>query len=393
MSERPSRLRSALFSLITLLIGSILALFLLEGLLRLHNPFQARIKGNRIVLLTNMQYRIKNDIIPSLDPEVTMTRNSLGFRGPDPPPDFAGKLSIITVGGSTTQCFFLSDDKTWTARLAADLEPAFHDLWVDNAGLDGHSTYGHLVLMEDQIAKLHPKVVVFLIGANDVGRDPDVEFDAENVKGSISFHSPTAFVKSLSPYSEVASLVAGLYRSANAYKHGLMHQKIDLKDFHPTGSLPPGTEEKYLAEYAAPHYLTGYEDRIKKLISVSRSNQIEPVLVTQPLLDGGGIDDVTGVDLATIEVGPNRSGKMAWDLQEIYNDVTRRVGREQNVQVIDLARRLPKSSRNFYDFIHFTNEGAQAVADILAQDLCPSLKLRDAAYATPTGCESIRSSN
>jgi hypothetical protein len=265
-------------------------------------------------------------------------------------------------------------------------------LWVNNAGLDGHSTYGHLVLMEDQIAKLHPKIAIFLIGANDVGRDPEVEFDAENVKGSVSFRSPTAFIKSLSPYSEVASLVAGLYRSANAYKHGLMHQKIDLKDFHPTGTLPPGTEETYLAEYAAPHYLAGYEDRIKKLISVSRSNQIDPILVTQPLLEGGGIDDVTGVDLATIEVGPNRSGKMAWDLQEVYNDVTRGVGREQNVQVIDLARRLPKSSRNFYDFIHFTNEGAQAVADILAQDLCPSLMSRDGAYATPAGCGSIRSS-
>jgi lysophospholipase L1-like esterase len=382
-----------MFGLVTFLIGSILALLLLEGLLRIHNPFQARIKGNRIVLLTNKTYHIKNDVIPVLDPVVTMTRNSLGFRGPDPPADLANKLSIITVGGSTTQCFFLSDDKTWTARLAADLEPSFHDLWVDNAGLDGHSTYGHLVLMEDHIAKLHPKVVVFLIGANDVGRDPEMEFDSENVKGSVSFHSPTAFIKSLSPYSEVASLVAGLYRSANAYKHGLMHQKIDLKAMHPIGTLPPGTEEKYMDEYAAPHYLAGFEDRIGKLISISRNNGIEPVLVTQPLLEGPAIDDVTGVDLGTIEVWSNRSGKMVWDLQEVYNDVTRRVGREHNVQVIDLARRLPKSSRNFYDFIHFTNAGAQAVADILAQDLCPFLASRIPGYATPAGCGLTRSSN
>jgi lysophospholipase L1-like esterase len=393
MSERPSRLRSALLGLITLVLGCLAAVLLLEGLLRFHNPFQARIKGNRIVLLTNKQYHIKNDIIPSLDPVVTVTRNSLGFRGPDPPADLASKLSIVAVGGSTTQCFFLSDDKTWPARLAADLEPAFHDLWVNNAGLDGHSTYGHLVLLEDQVVKLHPKVVVFLVGANDVGRDPEVEFDAENVKGSVSFHSPTAFIKSLSPYSEVASLIANLYRSANAYKHGLMHQKIDLKEFHPIGTLPPEAEEKYLAEYAAPRYLTGYEDRLRKLISISRTNGVEPVLVTQPLLEGPAVDEVTGVDLASIEVWPNRSGKMVWDLQEVYNDVTRRAGREQNVQVIDLARRLPKSSRNFYDFIHFTNAGAQAVADILAEDLCPSLRLRNPAYAAPAGCLSARPSN
>jgi lysophospholipase L1-like esterase len=244
--------------------------------------------------------------------------------------------------------------------------------------------------MQDHIVNLHPKMVGFLIGANDIARDPDEEFDAENVKGRVSLHSPAAFVKSLSPYSEVASLVAGLYRSANAYKRGLMHQKIDLKALPAVGPLPPGTEEKYLSENASPHHLAGYADRVRKLISISRDNGIEPVLVTQPLLEGFGVDEVTGVDLGTIELAPGRSGKMSWDLQEVYNDVTRSVGREQNVQVIDLAQRLPKSSRNFYDLIHFTNAGAQAVADILAQDLCPVLKSRNPAYATSSECGAPR---
>jgi len=343
MGERRSRARAALLDLIVLCLGSLIAVLLLEALLRLHNPFQARIKGNRIVLLTNTQYHIRNDIIPSLDAVITFTRNSLGFRGPDPPANFASQLSIITVGGSTTQCFYLSDGNTWTARLGADLEPSLKNLWINNAGLDGHSTYGHLVLMEDHIARLHPKVVVFLIGANDVRREPDAEFDAENVKSRISFHSPTAFIKSLSPYSEVASLVANLYRSASAHNSGLWHHRIDLKTMPYLGPLPPGAEQKCLAEFAPPHYLAGYEVRIRKLMMISRSNRIEPVLVTQPLLAGPQIDDVTGVDLGRVEFAPGTSGNMAWDLQEVYNDVTRRIGREQRVQVIDLARKLPKS--------------------------------------------------
>jgi lysophospholipase L1-like esterase len=393
MPERPSRLRSLFLNLITFVVSCVIALALLEVLLRVHNPFQARIKGNRIVLLTNKTYKIKNDVIPTLDPVVAVTRNSLGFRGPNPPADFAKQLSIVSIGGSTTQCFFLSDDKTWTARLGAHLQPAFHDLWINNAGLDGHSTYGHLVLLEDQIVKLHPKVAVFLIGANDVGRDPEGEFDAENVKGSVYFRSPTAFVKSLSPYSEVASLVAGLYRSANAYKHGLMHERVNVKDFHPIGFLPPDAEEKYLAKYASPHYLTGFEERIGKLISICKANGILPVLITQPRLEGDAIDDVTGVNLGSIELGPGRNGKMAWDLQEVYNDVTRRVGRQQNVQVIDLARRLPKSSRNFYDFVHFTNAGAEAIGEILAEDLCPTLKSQFPANATAAACPAPTRSN
>src|SRR5579871_2002617 len=130
-TSAPSRLRSIAVNLLALGIGLVAALLLLEVLLHFYNPFQARIKGNRIVLLTNKQYHIKNDIIPSLDPVVYQTRNSVGFRGSNPPPDLASKLSIISVGGSTTQCFFLSDGKTWTALLGQRLNNSFHDVWVN----------------------------------------------------------------------------------------------------------------------------------------------------------------------------------------------------------------------------------------------------------------------
>ena len=88
MPERPSRLRSLFFNLITFVVSCVIALALLEVLLRVHNPFQARIKGNRIVLLTNKTYKIKNDIIPTLDPVVAVTRNSLG---PPPPVSSNGR--------------------------------------------------------------------------------------------------------------------------------------------------------------------------------------------------------------------------------------------------------------------------------------------------------------
>jgi len=341
----PGWLRSTAINLIVLVAGILVASLILEGLLRWHNPFQVRIKGNRIVLLTNTQVHINNDIIPTLDPSITITRNSLGFRGPNPPPDFESYLTIFTVGGSTTQCFFQSDDKTWTARLGNNLERSFRNVWINNAGLDGHSTYGHLVLLEDIIRPLHPKVVLFLVGANDVARDPDAEFDSENVKGTISFQSPTAFVKSLSAYSEVAALIANSYRSLNAYKHGLRHSYLDLTK-EPYIDVPVDEQKRYV-EHNSGHYLQLFQDRLQRIIEVSRTNNIDPVLITQPLLAGDGIDDVTHVDLARVTTSPGHNGKMYWDLLEAYNDVTRRVGREQNVQVIYLARKLPKTSRYF----------------------------------------------
>jgi hypothetical protein len=41
--------------------------------------------------------------------------------------------------------------------------------------------------------------------------------------------------------------------------------------------------------------------------------------------------------------------------------------------VIDLARELPKNSKYFYDYVHFTNEGAEVVAEIVFKNLYPWL--------------------
>ena len=359
-----------------------MALLLLEVLLHFYNPFQARIKGNHIVLATNKTYHIKNDIIKGLDPEITVTRNSLGFRGPNPPADMTKYLTIVTVGGSTTQCFFLSDDKTWTARLGNELEKSLAPVWINNAGLDGHSTRGHIVLLEDFILPLHPKVALFLVGANDVASSSMGEWDAENVKSGLLFDSPKAFIKSLSAYSEIVALLLNGYRSYTAYQAGLIHQKIDLKQ---QGYLDISEEEqrKHFEENANAAYLKGYEERLKRIIELCQKGGIEPLFITQPLLAGFGTDDVTGVDLARIHAnGPRQTGKMYWDVVEAYNDVTRRVGQESNVPVIDLAKQMPKSSRYFYDFIHYTPQGAQAIADIIDRSLCPKLQSKFPQYLT-----------
>ena len=377
-----SLLRSLLGKVFLLLLGTFLALLLLEVLLQIHNPLQARIKGNRIVLTTNKTYHIKNDIIKGLDPEITVTRNSLGFRGPNPPQDSGKYLSIVTIGGSTTQCFFLSDDQTWTARLGQHLNESFSPVWINNAGLDGHSTHGHLVLLEDFIVPLHPKVAIFLIGANDVARTSLADWDAENVKSGIQFNSGKAFIKSLSAYSEVVSLFLNGYRSYTAYKAGLIHQQIDLTK-QGYLDIPEDEQKRALQENANPEFLKGFEERLLRIVQVCRDNGIEPVLLTQPLLAGSGTDDVTGVDLARIKAyGPRQTGKMYWDSVEAYNNVTRKVASDKGVTIVDLAKNMPKSSRYFYDFIHYTPQGAQVIGEILAHSLCPMLQTKFPGYVT-----------
>lgn len=352
----------------------VFALLLLEIFLRVYNPFQARVKGNRIVLVAGETYHIRNDHIRRLDPQVTVTRNSLGFRGPEPPADFAGHLTLVAIGGSTTQCFFLSDEQTWPARLGGKLEGPFQRVWVNNAGLDGHSTNGHLVLLEDFVAPLRPDVALFLVGVNDIAADSIRDFEAENVRDGVRLSSAKGFVKSLSAYSEVVSLSLNTYRSLTAYRMGLTHKQVDLE--RQGYSHVAGADEERRPDAQTGELLKGYTARLERLADASRRAGIEPVFITQPMLLGSGTDDVTGVDLARVKINAERDGQTRWKELELYNDITRRVGRERGVFVIDLARRLPKTSRYFYDAIHYTPQGAQAVAELVYGELAPLLRAK-----------------
>ena len=84
--------------------------------------------------------------------------------------------------------------------------------------------------------------------------------------------------------------------------------------------------------------------------------------------------------MARVEASPRHTGKMYWDLMEKYNDVSRQTARQRAAPLVDLARLLPKSSRYYYDFIHFTNPSAEQTATIISESLCPELARRFPGY-------------
>jgi lysophospholipase L1-like esterase len=153
-------------------------------------------------------------------------------------------------------------------------------------------------------------------------------------------------------------------RSLAATKGGLGHGQLDLKSVGPV----PFTPEQKTAQFdeLREKFLPLYEQRLTGLIDLTQSLGIQPVLITQPALWGHGIDSATGIDLDPI------SG-FYWDRLELYNNVTRAVAGARGIPVIDLARDMPKDSTFFYDWFHFTRQGAAKVAEIVATGLEPLL--------------------
>jgi lysophospholipase L1-like esterase len=338
-----------------------------EILLRVFHPFPVRLKGDKIVLPQDQTYKIKNTGSMKLDKRIVHKKNHLGFRGKEKPEGFENYFSIVTVGGSTTECFYINDGKDWPHLLGDNLENNFKLLWINNAGLEGHSTFGHQILLDDYLIKLQPKVILFLTGINDVGIE---NLRTEDVHNLASQH-PNSFFSKLADYSEVFNLIRIIQKYRNAKKMNLTNNNIDLQKLDKL--LLSKVAIKKIVSQQISHSIN-YRGRILKLVETCRKNNIEPVLITQPCLYGAGIDSITGIDLETIKIDKENNGKAGWKILQLYNDQARSVAKETNTCLIDLANEMPKNSLYFYDFVHYTNDGCTKVAEIISKDISPFFK-------------------
>jgi lysophospholipase L1-like esterase len=374
-SQVKIRLRNGGKNLLLVFLSLVLALGIVEIALRIYNPLGFSIKGYKIILPYNKNEVIHHSSWSKLEKTVYLHRNSLGFRGDEPPPDWDRWLSIVAVGGSTTICFELADDKTWVHVLGEKLKNNFPRAWINNAGLAGHSTFGHIILMENFIVQLRPKVVIFLVGVNDTGlvdHGNDVDTSIRQELRWDSFRSLERLTGALADRSEVAAAILNLKRYFFPKVTWAPPQReINLKT-EPTVEMSAETQAGLKRDFQA-RYLKPYETRLRKLIRISRENHIVPVLMTQPALYGHGRDDVTGVDLAKIKIMKGINSGFYWDILDILNGGTRKVAQEEKVLLIDLAREVPKSSKYYYDLVHYDNVGAEKVGSIIYQHLYPYL--------------------
>ena len=113
-------------NLLAVVIGLVLAFIILEGMLRIFQPVEYQVRGNKIWLPQDRKLQQTNDKTDKLDKIVYTSRNHMGFRGEPSPKNFAEYLTIIAVGGSTTACEFISDNKTWCDILAVNLKNKFN---------------------------------------------------------------------------------------------------------------------------------------------------------------------------------------------------------------------------------------------------------------------------
>ena len=146
-----------LVSLLVVILSCFFGVILIELGLRIVNYDNDWIKTEEANILKDFQFSYDASYLYKSDfSRINYVRNEYALRDACESPS---DIDILTVGGSTTDQRYVPYEFTYQAILQERLKEVFDDFGcVSNAGVDGHSTWGHIFSFE----KCHFRIIFFL---------------------------------------------------------------------------------------------------------------------------------------------------------------------------------------------------------------------------------------
>jgi lysophospholipase L1-like esterase len=313
--------------------------------------------------------------VPGLAPRaVSVTTNSLGLRADefDLEAPRTG-LRVLALGGSVTECLLLDDAEAWPHRLQENLAARTPGpVWVGNAGVSGHMTLDYIVHAKVLVPALRPDVTLVLLGGNDL------QAYAEARLFPASFDSEAA-TKSYAErlYTRVSAAQLGLEPS---YAWALFRRDRDatVQDYTRFYAQMKARRNAAARSDDLPDFedaLDVFAANVRQLAVALRQSGTTPVFLTHPSL---WRDDLSPEAQAALWAGydcmdcPNphyKSERALGRALAALNAVVLKVCREERLECLDLAPKVPKTLEAFYDDAHLLEPGSRAVADAVADFL------------------------
>lgn len=323
-----------------------LPVLLAEGLARLlHEPAPVR------RVYDPFAYRIPQpglvDTFTGRDGEpVTVRLNELGMRGPSIAAPAPGALTLVFLGGSTTENYAYELAATFPERIGRELERVRGPVRVFNAGMSGATSGTSLGRLQHQVLDLDPDLVVVLHGINDLvwGFHPAFRADGRHLE-----RPPEAGER------------------PRSYLLDWLRRRRPRR---PQGDPPaPDLEQRDFADFPARRV---FARNLRSMAAIARAHGVPIVLVTQPTMysETPAAGDAERFVMTRALAGTGRVPDVATLARGMraMNDTTREVAAsfDGGVFLVDLDARLPRSWDVFYDECHFTRLGNERVASELA---------------------------
>ncbi len=277
------------------------------------------------------------------------TRDRWGFRGSVGDP---AKVDILAVGGSTTNEFYVDDARTWTAVLQRSFAEAGRPVVVANAGVDGHSTVGHINSIDawfSRVPNLRPRFVLFYVGINDVHVELHQRYD--DIVADDFWERVRRYVSNNSAIGSAFRTLRGMVAA----------RRVRLVYLDDPPRLEPVTATVKVDRAPYAERLAAYAKRLHVLAAKVRDIGARPIFVTQRR---GDAFVRNGRVMAT-----DQSALVARAVQGYFNETTMRVCREEKAICIDLAGAIDLAAEDFSDAIHTNPWGSAKIGRFLYRHL------------------------
>jgi hypothetical protein len=309
--------------------------------------------------------------MPGIVGDIEWTINRKGVRGPEFWPSNRNDR-ILCVGGSTTECLYVTDEKSWPWLLGTRLTNTLgRPILVGNAGQSGHFTLHHIYQLTHYKHADEFGTVIILCGINDVGtllRD-----NYQDRAAGVPFQALTSPAGRGAYYrrSWLVGLLYGLHSPAGSNEENVQQDAgghwYELMRLERQRQLARNTIDSMPAQLGVS--LEKYEANVTKIIEICAGRKQRLIFLTQPTMYHEHMSD----DLADLVWQHTNNGahtpKILDELMVTFNARLTEICRKYDVCCIDLASQLPKDSTVFYDDCHFNVNGCDSVAAILCKQL------------------------
>ncbi len=317
---------------------------------------------------------ILTDSPRGITPPTTLSTNRWGMRGDEPPRDWYRWDTFIAVGSSTTLCYSLDDHKTWPYLIQQRLQAARklqgrspRPVWVGNAGQDGVTTVSSALLMDVVIRRLHPTVVLLMVGASDAA----LSFSDERREGGSPYDR--AFEKRIAREMDKTSLKerSRLFREYNLWKRRNAHDVTTLAKAAHASRFPvplSAPEEAVPIDSLLLGPEAGFAANILRIHELAGDMGTRDIFLTQPCLFGNDSSWAARESRSVQFHGRDYTISAATDrrILDRFNARLLKLCGAHHLECFDLAPLVPNDSLNFYDEAHFTEAGAAQVADAVS---------------------------
>lgn len=307
-------------------------------------------------------------ILPGTSSPSRFSTNRVGMRAREWDP---AARRVLCVGGSTTICLYLDDEKAWPQRLMALLNegsPA-PPVWVGNVGKSGLDTYHHLELLRRLPEAAQVDLVIVLAGVNDLAHSVRVPHDSRRRLAPSSVFDAGGPLNPTQPYFKQAFAYKALRSLARVAR-----RSVDEEDDRGLSYAQRRERRRQAAkDYPLPPLevdLRIYKENLAAIAAFARGAGSRVLFLTQPTV----WQDPMPPELEALtwfrSLGGTGRTLSSPDLARgmaLFNQAMLDFCREPPaVECLDLAPLVPKDAVHFYDDEHFTEAGSELVARAVA---------------------------